>query len=155
MLSMIFLWVKYGRVVPLWSRVDSCWRCSTVLARSGKCGLAGPAVRSADTTHTLEPVAPGSREQRPVSSSGCRTGTSAHTSGRISPNQTYPSYIIPQIADLHFITVARMQLLTMCGFHCPSFSRRFSKKNADYSSYFSFFKTNELTDFISFISCVH
>ena len=30
------------------------------------------------------------------------------------------------------------------------FSRRFSKKNADYSS--DFFKTNELTDFINFIS---
>ena len=28
------------------------------------------------------------------------------------------------------------------------FSRRFSKKNADYSSDFFFFKTNELTDFI-------
>ena len=32
------------------------------------------------------------------------------------------------------------------------FSRRFSKKNADYSSDFFFFKTNELTDFINFIS---
>ena len=31
------------------------------------------------------------------------------------------------------------------------FSRRFSKKNADYSSDFFFFKTNELTDFINFI----
>ena len=30
----------------------------------------------------------------------------------------------------------------------PVFSRRFSKKNADYSSDFLFFKTNELTDFI-------
>ena len=30
------------------------------------------------------------------------------------------------------------------------FSRRFSKKNTDYSS--DFFKTNELTDFINFIS---
>ena len=32
------------------------------------------------------------------------------------------------------------------------FSRRFSKKNADYSSDFFFLKTNELTDFINFIS---
>ena len=34
------------------------------------------------------------------------------------------------------------------------FSRRFSKKNADYSSDFSFFKTNEVTDFISFYNLV-
>ena len=32
------------------------------------------------------------------------------------------------------------------------FSRRFSKKNADYSSDFFLKKTNELTDFINFIS---
>ena len=34
------------------------------------------------------------------------------------------------------------------------FSRSFSKKNADYSSDFSFFKTNEVTDFISFYKLV-
>ena len=37
---------------------------------------------------------------------------------------------------------------------CCFFSRRFSKKNADYSSDFSFFKTNEVTDFINFYKLV-
>ena len=44
--------------------------------------------------------------------------------------------------------------VTTIFFHSPIFSRRFSKKNADYSSDFSFFKTNEVTDFISFYKLV-